>query len=108
MSGPGAARRPRGVPATTGPRSRRTTTGAAEIEDRVAELEQRLMELEGRRPNMEHTRTWFRQLVPPEATGHFKTAGREQLLGLRALVDHWIGRLDPEMRTQPRETIPIE
>ncbi len=108
MSGPSAARRPRGVPAPTGARSRRPATGTAELEERVAELEQRLMEFEGRRPNMETTRTWFRQIVPPEATRHFKTAGREQLLGLRALVDHWIGRLDPEKRTQPRETIPIE
>jgi len=108
MTGPRAARRPDSVPATAGPGSRRTARGAAELEGRIAELEQRLMELEGRRPSMENTRTWFRQIVPPQATRHFMTAGREQLLGLRALVDHWIGRLDPEKRTQPRETIPIE
>ena len=108
MTGPTAARRPRGVPAAPGPGSRAAATRAVELEERVAELEQRLMELEGRRPSMEHTRTWFRQVVPPEATRHFKTAGREQLLGLRALVDHWIGRLDPEKQTRPRETIPIE
>ena len=108
MTGPSAARRPRGVPAATGAPRPGAAKRAAELEERVAELEQRLMELEGRRPSMEYTRTWFREVVPPEATRHFKTAGREQLLGLRALVDHWIGRLDPEKRTQARETIPIE
>ena len=106
MSGTTPARRPRGVPAAPGPGARSVTR--AQLEERVAELEQRLMELEGRRPTMEYTRSWFRQVIPPEATRHFKTAGREQLLGVRALVDHWIGRLDPETRTQPRETIPIE
>lgn len=91
-------------------RSRSVTVRASrsELEERILELEQRLVELEGRRPSMDSTRTWFRGVVPPEASRHFRTAGREQLLGLRALVDHWIGRLEAETRPEPRETIPIE
>ena len=58
---------------------------------RMEELEARLRELEagGRR-----SRQWFRSIVPPEATRHFRAAGREQLLGMRALVDHWIARME--------------
>jgi hypothetical protein len=81
---------------------------SSQLEDRIAELEQRLLELEGRRPTMESTRTWFRQIVPDEAGRHFRTAMREQLLGVRVLVDHWIKRVDPETRSAPRETIHIE
>jgi hypothetical protein len=32
--------------------------------------------------------------VPPEASRHFRNAGREQLLGIRSIVDHWINRID--------------
>jgi len=78
------------------------------LEDRIAELEQRLVELEGRRPTMDATRTWFRQIVPEEAGRHFRTAMREQLLGMRVLVDHWIKRVDPEKGSSARETIRIE
>ena len=58
---------------------------------RMEQLEARLRELEssGRR-----SRQWFRSIVPPEATRHFRAAGREQLLGMRALVDHWIQRME--------------
>ena len=34
------------------------------------------------------------RVVPPEATRHFRNAGREQLLGIRSIVDHWIHRID--------------
>ena len=91
----------------TGPAApRRSAT--SQLEDRIAELEQRLLELEGRGPSMEVTRTYFREMFPPEAGRHFRTAAREQLLGLRVLVDHWIKRVDPETRSSPRETIRIE
>ena len=50
------------------------------------------------------------RIVPPEASNHFRAAGREQLMGVRALMDHWIHRL--EERAEPhqsgREEIPIE
>ena len=50
------------------------------------------------------------RIVPPEATRHFKAAGREQLLGMRALVDHWIKRMGDEDPPRPagREEIVIE
>jgi hypothetical protein len=90
----------------TGPAAPRRSSSV--LEERIAELEQRLLELEARRPSMEATRTWFRQLMPEEAGRHFRTAMREQLLGVRVLVDHWIGRVDPEKESSARETIRIE
>jgi len=59
--------------------------------DRMEQLESRLRALEagGRR-----SRNWFRNIVPAAATQHFRAAGREQLLGMRALVDHWIARME--------------
>lgn len=76
---------------------------------RMEELEARLRDLEARR---RRGGAWFRRIVPPEASQHFRAAGREQLLGMRALVDHWIRRLDDaEQRADAkvgREEIPIE
>jgi hypothetical protein len=34
------------------------------------------------------------RVMPPEATRHFRNAGREQLLGMRSIVDFWIARID--------------
>jgi hypothetical protein len=76
---------------------------------RMEDLESRLRELEagGRR-----SRQWFRSIVPAEATRHFRAAGREQLLGMRALVDHWIARMEDGDRNREsrvgREEITIE
>jgi len=33
-------------------------------------------------------------VMPPEASRHFRNAGREQLLGIRSIVDFWIRRID--------------
>ena len=66
----------------------------SELEDRLARLEERLAELEvraDRRPKMATVRD---ELIPPDVRVHLRTAGREQLLALRALVDHWMERLD--------------
>ena len=49
--------------------------------------------------------------MPPEATDHFRAASREQLHGIRALMDHWIGasRSASRCRRQiDREEIPID
>jgi hypothetical protein len=51
--------------------------------------------------------------MPPEAATHFRNAGREQLLGVRSIVDYWIRRLDDaesraDTRQRERETIVIE
>jgi hypothetical protein len=89
---------------------------------RIDELEARLRQLEGRR----RTRGLLRNFIPGDAANHFRAAGREQLLGMRSLVDHWIRRMDdqdaghgegqgtssgrPGQKDRPegREEIPIE
>jgi hypothetical protein len=53
------------------------------------------------------------RVMPPEASGHFRNAGREHLLGMRSIVDFWIARLDDADeraagRSRERETIEIE
>ncbi len=49
------------------------------------------------------------RVIPDEATHHFRNAGREQLLGVRAIVDFWIDRIDDaEGRSGPRRRESIE
>jgi hypothetical protein len=52
------------------------------------------------------------KVIPPEAASHFRNAGREQLLGVRSIVDFWIERIDEadyrSSRSRDRETIEIE
>jgi hypothetical protein len=53
------------------------------------------------------------RVMPPEASEHFRNAGREQLLGVRSIVDYWISRLDEadsqaDRRDRRREQIEIE
>ena len=49
------------------------------------------------------------RVMPPEASRHFRNAGREQLLGVRSIVDYWIRRIDDSADKQPRrESIEIE
>jgi hypothetical protein len=100
-------------------RSRTTTVGR--VSDvggeadagRLAELESRLARLEGAPGLRERGRGMMARVVPAEAGEHFRNAGREQLLGVRSIVDFWIRRLD-EMdsragrATRERETIEIE
>ncbi|HEV7810884.1 MAG TPA: hypothetical protein VGO64_09810 [Candidatus Limnocylindrales bacterium] len=79
---------------------------------RLAELESRLARLEGAPGLRERGRGMMARVVPAEAGEHFRNAGREQLLGVRSIVDFWIRRLD-EMdsragRVRERETIEIE
>lgn len=61
---------------------------------RLAELEARLAKLEGEPGLRERGRRMMDRVVPPEASRHFRNAGREQLLGVRSIVDHWIHRID--------------
>ena len=85
---------------------------AAGPEDRMAELEARLERLEGSPGLRERGRSLMNRVMPPEASRHFRNAGREQLLGVRSIVDFWISRLDEAehraSRRQERETIEIE
>jgi hypothetical protein len=79
--------------------------------DRMAELEARLARLE-RSPGLrERGRGLMARVIPDEATHHFRNAGREQLLGVRAIVDFWIDRIDDaEGRSggKRRESIEID
>jgi len=83
---------------------------AAEV--RMAELEARLARLEGEPTMKERGRRLIDRVIPPEASRHFRNAGREQLLGVRSIVDFWIRRIDDaESRSGAdagRETIEID
>lgn len=102
----------------TGTRSRRRSGAVspglpdAAAEDRIAELEARLARLEGEPTLKDRGRRMMDRVIPPEAGRHFRNAGREQLLGVRSIVDFWIRRIDDsESRSRAdagRETIEID
>jgi hypothetical protein len=84
----------------------------AGAEIRIAQLEERLARLEGTPGLRERSRRMMDRVVPPEASRHFRNAGREQLLGIRSIVDFWIRRIeDAESRATAdvgRENIKID
>ena len=84
--------------------------GNAEMDERVALLEERLQKMEARRT--ESARSLMGRVVPPEVRRHFFAGQREQLLAVRALVDHWIAQLDRRSPDAPapggREDIQID
>ena len=96
-------------------RSRATSTAAIpgqSKDERLADLEARLARLE-RAPSLRaRGRSMMDKVIPPEAATHFRNAGREQLLGVRSIVDFWITRIDEadyrSSRSRDRETIEIE
>lgn len=78
---------------------RRGSAGIPSMEagdDRMAALESRLARLEGGdSPSMrQRGRALMDRVLPAEASRHFRNAGREQLLGIRSIVDFWIRRID--------------
>ena len=77
---------------------------------RLAELESRVSHLESEPSLRERGRGLMGRMVPPEAGKHFRNAGREQLLGVRSIVDFWIRRIDDsaEKPSPRRESIEIE
>lgn len=89
-------------------------TGTSEDAGRLEALEARLARLEGAPGLRERGRGMMARVVPPEAGQHFRNAGREQLLGVRSIVDFWISRLDEadsratRRSSRDRETIEIE
>lgn len=100
------------------PKSASRTRSSAGLPDsaadmRIAELEERLARLEASPGLRERGRRMMDRVMPPEATGHFFNAGREQLLGIRAIVDFWLRRID-DMESNVanpdsgRETIEID
>ena len=95
---------------------RATTAGAGSgltKDARLAELEARLARLEGTPSLRARSRSLMEKVMPAEAGEHFRNAGREQLLGVRSIVDFWIARIDESDsraagRSRERETIEIE
>jgi hypothetical protein len=87
------------------PKQARTTGPSAGLDEpdddaadaganRLTELEDRLARLERRITLRDRGRSLMNQVVPPEAGHHFRQAGREELLGIRSIVDFWIERID--------------
>jgi len=88
-------------------------------EDRISRLERRLEELEKRESAtekaMQRSRAAMGNVVPLQTRQHMRAAGREQLLIIRSLLDHWVKRLDAmteaenaETPDQGRQNIPID
>lgn len=79
-------------------------------DQRIEQLERRIDELEERRSSVQRSRQAMNSVVPPETREHLRAAGREQLLAVRSLLDHWIGRLrdEPEKSESTRENIRID
>ena len=85
----------------------------AELAERLAEIEDRLRAMESMESMARSGRALTDRIVPPEARRHFRSGGRESLLGMRSIVDAWIRRLDlkeeeAESRSSGREHIDIE
>jgi hypothetical protein len=95
---------------TAAPRSGRRP--AAADTDLMADIEARLARLEKSPGLRERGRGLMARVVPDEATHHFRNAGREQLLGIRSIVDFWIERIDESegrsSRRARRESIEID
>ncbi len=89
-------------------------SGREDLPERLAELEARLDQLESDANLRARGRQLVGRVMPPDASRHFRNAGREQLLGLRAMVDFWLKRLDEaderaSIREQQRpETIELD
>ena len=86
---------------------------AAGTDGRLAELESRMAQIErGNVSWRQRGQGIMDRVMPPEAGQHFRNAAREQLLGMRAIVDFWIARVDElDSRSTPpreRETIDVQ
>ena len=87
-----SSRSRRGGRGKPGPASPGMPEAGAEL--RLAELEERLARLEGEPGLRERGRRMMDRVMPAEASQHFRNAGREQLMGVRSIVDFWIRRID--------------
>jgi hypothetical protein len=87
-----ASRRPRSSRATSAMGS--PGMPATADDSRMAELEARLDRIESDPGMRERGQALMRRVMPSEASRHFRNAAREQLLGVRAIVDFWIARVD--------------
>ncbi|HEU4673856.1 MAG TPA: hypothetical protein VFS32_13240 [Candidatus Limnocylindrales bacterium] len=85
--------------------------GAGTGDTRLVDLEERLARLERRVTLRDRGRSMVARMMPPEASEHFRQAGRHQLLGLRSIIDFWIDRVDraaPGPDADEAERIEIE
>lgn len=103
---------PAGAAAPATSRPARSAAGST-ARDPLATLEARLARLEGSPGLRARGRGIVDRVMPPEAGEHFRNAGREHLMGIRVIVDHWIARLDDAdaraaLGPRERETIDIE
>lgn len=87
-----------------------TTDESSDLVARLAVIEERLAELESRDSETDGIEALLARLFPIEVRGHLRAARKEQLLAARALLDHWINRLDraPAERVRRRESIKLE
>ena len=101
----GTTRRGAGTASGRGSRA-----GSPDLEERLAQLEERLQRVTGDRG--EQTAYWavLESILPADARKHLRTAGREQLLAARSILDAWIARMDRDQddRSRRRESIPVE
>ena len=84
-----------------------------ERDRRIEQVERRLESLEQKTSMMDRSRAAMSIVVPAETRVHLRAAGREQLLAVRSLLDHWINRLRDEDQQQSaaaetRENIRVE
>ena len=86
------------------------TEESADLTARLAVLEERLAGLEGREHELDGLESFLGRLFPTEVRSHMRAARKEQLLAARAMLDHWIDRLDraPGDRVRRRESIKLE
>ncbi|HSW41224.1 MAG TPA: hypothetical protein VLM76_01805 [Patescibacteria group bacterium] len=87
-----------------------TVDESSDLIARLAALEERLAELESNDSEVAGIEALLARLLPTEVRGHLRAARREQLLAARAMLDHWIDRLDraPAERVRRRESIKLE
>ena len=109
----GPGRSASGRRSATAPSAGLPGIGGGSADTRLAELEARLARLESTTGLRERGRDLMGRVAPPEAGQHFRNAGREQLLGIRSIVDFWIRRIelaDAHADASPasRETIHID
>ena len=83
---------------------------SSDMAARLAVLEERLAELESRESETDSIEALLARLFPTEVRGHLRAARKEQLLAARAMLDHWLNRLDraPAERVRRRESIKLE
>jgi hypothetical protein len=91
--------------------NRRQASVNVSAEERIADLERRLADMEVVTKLRRRSRSVLELVMPPEAARHFRNGARENLTGMRTIVDHWIRKMDEAQQAAPtepeRETIEI-